>query len=186
MLLEDFRTFLNDYRYEEDCEKLILTFSTGLETNKTNEANAGLYEIAQGNLGIESWMEKFGHRGHDEFDLSPKRWREQPEEVRAMANRLKDGINPAELNQKKVAQINDEIQRLNTKLSVKDSKNLKVVLFLGSNIGNMSDEVAADFIFRLGSNLRKGDRLLLGVDLIKPASIVLPAYNDSKGVTAEL
>jgi L-histidine N-alpha-methyltransferase len=69
--------------------------------------------------------------------------------------------------------------------SIKNSKNLKVVLFLGSNIGNMPDKVAADFIYRLGANLRNGDKLLLGVDLLKPESIVLPAYNDSKGVTAE-
>lgn len=69
--------------------------------------------------------------------------------------------------------------------SLKDSYKLKIVLFLGSNIGNMSDEIAADFIYRFGANLRNGDKLLLGVDLIKPESIVLPAYNDSKGVTAE-
>ncbi|MCH5598903.1 L-histidine N(alpha)-methyltransferase [Niabella ginsengisoli] len=68
--------------------------------------------------------------------------------------------------------------------SLKEIKKLKVILFLGSNIGNMPDEVATQFIYDLGSNLHPGDKLLLGADLIKPASIVLPAYNDSKGVTA--
>jgi len=67
--------------------------------------------------------------------------------------------------------------------SLKKSKHPKVILFLGSNIGNMSDEVAAQFIYELGSNLTTNDKLLLGVDLKKDASIVLPAYNDSKGVT---
>ena len=33
--------------------------------------------------------------------------------------------------------------------------------------------------------MRAGDKLLLGVDLKKPKSIVLPAYNDSKGITAQ-
>lgn len=67
---------------------------------------------------------------------------------------------------------------------LKESKKKKIVLFLGSNIGNMPDERAADFIYKLGSNLIKDDVLLLGVDLIKPAEIVLPAYNDAQGVTA--
>lgn len=69
--------------------------------------------------------------------------------------------------------------------SLKESKQPKVILFLGSNIGNMRDEVAAQFIYNLGTNLQPGDKLLLGVDLIKSNEIVLPAYNDSKGITAK-
>lgn len=69
--------------------------------------------------------------------------------------------------------------------SLKDSHHLKIVLFLGSNIGNMTDEIAAEFMGKLSAYLSSGDKLFLGVDLIKPASIVLPAYNDTKGVTKE-
>jgi len=68
--------------------------------------------------------------------------------------------------------------------SLKENQHPKVILFLGSNIGNMPDEVAEDFIANLSENLNFGDKFFLGVDLIKPAAIVLPAYNDSKGVTA--
>jgi dimethylhistidine N-methyltransferase len=69
--------------------------------------------------------------------------------------------------------------------SLKENKHPKVILFLGSNIGNMPDEIATDFIAKLSDNLQKGDKLILGVDLIKSASIVLPAYSDSKGITAD-
>lgn len=69
--------------------------------------------------------------------------------------------------------------------SLKDSKKPKIVLFLGSNIGNMTDDLAAKFIYNLGANLQAGDRLLLGVDLIKSNEIVGPAYNDSKGITSK-
>lgn len=169
MLLEDFRAFLNECCYEEDGEKLILTFSAGLETNKTNEANAGLYEIAQGNLAIESWLDKFGHRGPDEFDLSSKRWIEQPEEVRSMANRLKDGINPAELHQKKVARINDEITRLSVKLSDKNRKKLNDILAsLNSYIRFRED---GKYYLMMGYELMRkiclelGERLKIGNDL---------------------
>lgn len=58
-----------------------------------------------------------------------------------------------------------------------------VVLFLGSNIGNLSDARAREFIQKLEQNLKTGDKVLLGVDLIKPKSIVLPAYDDAQGIT---
>lgn len=67
--------------------------------------------------------------------------------------------------------------------SLKQIKHPKVVLFLGSNIGNLSDEKSKDFANKLGASLHKNDKVLLGVDLIKDASIVLPAYNDSQGIT---
>ncbi|WP_244307321.1 L-histidine N(alpha)-methyltransferase [Flavobacterium fluviatile] len=68
--------------------------------------------------------------------------------------------------------------------SLKENLHTKVILFLGSNIGNMPDDVATDFIANLSENLNLGDKFFLGVDLIKSSDIVLPAYNDSKGVTA--
>lgn len=58
-----------------------------------------------------------------------------------------------------------------------------IVLFLGSNIGNLPDEMAKEFIRNLDVNLKSGDRIVLGVDLIKPKSIVLPAYDDAQGIT---
>ena len=69
--------------------------------------------------------------------------------------------------------------------SLKHNNNPKVILFLGSNIGNMEDVIAQQFIYNLSANLQKNDMLLLGVDLIKSEDIVLPAYNDSKGITAQ-
>ncbi|WP_026942743.1 L-histidine N(alpha)-methyltransferase [Hellea balneolensis] len=60
----------------------------------------------------------------------------------------------------------------------------KIVLYLGSNLGNMPDEAAREFIYALGKNLNEGDKLILGVDLIKPSNVVLPAYSDSQGITS--
>ena len=44
-------------------------------------------------------------------------------------------------------------------------------------------QVAKEFLRRLQSCLSRGDKLLLGVDLMKCSSIILPAYNDSQGLT---
>jgi L-histidine N-alpha-methyltransferase len=61
----------------------------------------------------------------------------------------------------------------------------KIILFIGSNIGNLTDDKAALFMYKLGENLTPGDKIVLGVDLMKSKEIVLPAYNDEGGITAE-
>jgi dimethylhistidine N-methyltransferase len=68
---------------------------------------------------------------------------------------------------------------------LKSSSLPKVLLFLGSNIGNMEDVQAQLFLSQLSDSLNTGDKVLLGVDLKKSRSIILPAYNDSKGFTRD-
>ncbi|AGP39665.1 L-histidine N(alpha)-methyltransferase [Sorangium cellulosum] len=59
-----------------------------------------------------------------------------------------------------------------------------LVLFLGSNIGNLAPAAAAAFLAGVRGALRAGDGLLLGADLVKPAADLLLAYDDPLGVTA--
>lgn len=63
------------------------------------------------------------------------------------------------------------------------SKKPKIIMFIGSNLGNMEDKVAKSFLKKIGENLKANEKLLLGVDLIKSQKIVLPAYNDAAGIT---
>jgi L-histidine N-alpha-methyltransferase len=56
--------------------------------------------------------------------------------------------------------------------------------FSGSTIGNLTHEEAASFLANAARLLGKGSTFLVGVDLKKPVSILLPAYNDGGGVTA--
>ena len=67
---------------------------------------------------------------------------------------------------------------------IKHNSVRKVILFLGSNIGNMLDQNAGRFIIQLAAQLNAGDKLLLGVDLKKDPAIILPAYNDAQGITS--
>lgn len=60
-----------------------------------------------------------------------------------------------------------------------------LVLFLGSNIGNFNKAQARRFLRQLWSALAPGDLLLVGFDLKKDIELLLAAYNDTKGVTAE-
>ena len=59
-----------------------------------------------------------------------------------------------------------------------------LVLFLGSNIGNLASEEADRFLREIRSQCRPGDRLLLGADLVKPEAALVAAYDDPLGVTA--
>jgi dimethylhistidine N-methyltransferase len=59
----------------------------------------------------------------------------------------------------------------------------KVVMFLGSNIGNMKPQDAEDFCRQLREHLSEGDMLLIGFDLKKNPKTVLAAYNDKEGIT---
>ncbi len=60
----------------------------------------------------------------------------------------------------------------------------RVVLFLGSNVGNFSWDQAQAFCVSIGDVLSAGDVLLLGVDLRKNPRTILAAYDDEEGVTA--
>ncbi|CAN5648050.1 L-histidine N(alpha)-methyltransferase [soil metagenome] len=61
----------------------------------------------------------------------------------------------------------------------------RLILFLGSNIGNLTHTEANDFLSRLRKGMRHYDRLLIGVDQVKEPNIIQAAYNDRAGVTAE-
>lgn len=60
----------------------------------------------------------------------------------------------------------------------------RLVAFLGSTVGNFDERELADFFTMLRRSLRPADRLLLGVDLLKDPAELIPAYDDSQGVTA--
>jgi L-histidine N-alpha-methyltransferase len=61
----------------------------------------------------------------------------------------------------------------------------KLVLYIGSSIGNFEPMAAGALLRRLRSSLAPGDSLLLGTDMRKPVDILLRAYDDPAGVTAQ-
>jgi dimethylhistidine N-methyltransferase len=59
----------------------------------------------------------------------------------------------------------------------------RLVMFLGSNIGNYDPPQAAALLTAVTHELRPGDFMLVGADLRKDPAIVLPAYDDAAGVS---
>jgi dimethylhistidine N-methyltransferase len=63
------------------------------------------------------------------------------------------------------------------------SNKVKVVLFLGGNIGNVPLAKAYDFCKELRLHLSSRDLVLIGLDLKKDPQLILDAYNDKSGYT---
>jgi L-histidine N-alpha-methyltransferase len=60
----------------------------------------------------------------------------------------------------------------------------RLILFLGSTIGNLDAPARLALLGQVRALLHRGDRLLLGVDLVKAPDVLEAAYNDAAGVTA--
>ncbi|MBA4041360.1 MAG: L-histidine N(alpha)-methyltransferase [Sphingobium sp.] len=60
----------------------------------------------------------------------------------------------------------------------------KLGFFPGSTIGNMIPATSTDLLRAMRMSLGTGAMLLIGMDRIKPADVLIPAYDDAQGVTA--
>ncbi|MBT0607587.1 L-histidine N(alpha)-methyltransferase [Aequorivita echinoideorum] len=62
-------------------------------------------------------------------------------------------------------------------------KRKKVIMVLGSNIGNLEHHKAIEFLSKLKDGMRGDDLLFMGFDQKKNPQTILDAYNDSSGIT---
>jgi L-histidine N-alpha-methyltransferase len=61
----------------------------------------------------------------------------------------------------------------------------RLICFFGSTLGNLSRKEACSFLLQVEGLMKSGDRLLLGLDMVKDIQILHDAYNDKRGITAE-
>lgn len=93
-----------------------------------------------------------------------------------------------------LARLNGRLRRLEVKPVIADYargvpaiariRSPRMVVWLGSSIGNFEEEQAIAILRRVRAPLGSDDALLLGTDLRKSPSILVPAYDDPQGVTA--
>ncbi len=79
-------------------------------------------------------------------------------------------------------QIGEYFEVLDRLKHISDRK--KVIMVLGSNIGNLLHPRAIQFLKKLNNAMHAGDLLFMGFDQKKHPQKVLDAYNDKSGVTA--
>jgi L-histidine N-alpha-methyltransferase len=68
---------------------------------------------------------------------------------------------------------------------LRDISGRKIVLYLGSSIGNFDWNDAVTMLRKVSEQLAPGDGLLLGTDMVKSPEILVPAYDDAQGVTSQ-
>lgn len=61
----------------------------------------------------------------------------------------------------------------------------RLILFLGSTIGNLGHDEAVRFLRRIAAGMSAEDGFLIGFDLVKDVARLEAAYDDAEGVTAE-
>lgn len=105
------------------------------------------------------------------MDISPAALAEARGRVEAQCPRV--GVRPV------VADFGDGFGFL------RDIPGRKLVLYLGSSIGNFVPDAAIAMLSEIRQELMPGDALLLGTDLVKDPAILVPAYDNAQGVTEE-
>jgi L-histidine N-alpha-methyltransferase len=71
------------------------------------------------------------------------------------------------------------------RLDPREAPGRKLVLYLGSSIGNFEPDAAIALLAQARAGLNAGDCLLLGADRAKSESVLVPAYADAQGVTEQ-
>lgn len=59
-----------------------------------------------------------------------------------------------------------------------------LICFFGGTIGNFEWEASLELLQNISRQMKRGDILLLGTDLVKPEPLLHAAYNDARGITA--
>ncbi|MFJ6632068.1 L-histidine N(alpha)-methyltransferase [Streptomyces sp. NPDC091376] len=70
-------------------------------------------------------------------------------------------------------------------LALPETPGPRLVAFLGGTIGNLLPAERAAFLKSVRALLAPGDALLVGTDLVKDERVLVAAYDDAAGVTAE-
>jgi pyruvate,water dikinase len=103
MAIERLRVFLEQHFWDDDPHQLLRELAVGGTADSTIQANEALRSLADDPSAVDRWLERYGHRGPEEFDLAAMRWRERPQEVQQLAARLAAGPSPLAMYQQRLA-----------------------------------------------------------------------------------
>lgn len=130
MALADLRAFLDQsfYQGDEDPDALAHLLSSAAPADRTIQSDALLYRVAQGERPLAEWLAEYGHRASGEFDLAAPRWREQPAQAEALAQRLRGGVDPIERHREHSKKVTARLGELRARLSGPDQAELDRLL----------------------------------------------------------
>ena len=99
--------------------------------------------------------------------------------LRCLADSLED-VFPALAFEERIGDYFEVMRDLN-----EHDTNRKVIMFLGSNIGNYNRDETNRFLAQLSDVMGESDKLLIGFDMIKDPNVIDRAYNDPGGRTGD-
>lgn len=177
---ELFRQIMNcDDYYLTNCEMEILQTQSDVIASGIQkfEKNFDVVELGAGDCSKSIHLLKPIYRLDKNFTFFPV------DISRHVINLIEKKL-PKQINGLNIHGLNGEYIEM-LKRSNEISLRRKLVLFMGSNIGNMNYEGSIAFCKEVKNCLKKGDCLLIGFDLKKDPEIILNAYNDKHGITRE-
>ncbi|MBW3581978.1 MAG: L-histidine N(alpha)-methyltransferase [Euryarchaeota archaeon] len=141
------------------------------------EPDARLVELGAGSatktrLLIDALVRRQGGVVYCPIDISAQAMRVAEENVKAA---FPSGV----VFKGVIGEYRDALGRLSTM-----DQHQKLVLFLGSSIGNFTLAGATRFLAAIHDGMGPRDRLLVGLDLAKSPETLVRAYDDAQGVTA--
>ena len=171
--------------FEEICdlpEYYLTRAETGILEQHSGEMIGGLpddivlVELGSGSsvktrLIIEALLAQHGRASYTPIDIS----RSMLEESAAQLRERYDGLDIVLI----AAEYREGLRRLES-----FERRPKLILWLGSSIGNFERDAAVGFLKDIIDGLSPHDRLLIGFDLVKDVRVLENAYNDSRKVTA--
>ncbi|MCG9127768.1 hypothetical protein JT359_09240 [Candidatus Poribacteria bacterium] len=87
--LQKLETTLQKCISKEDTKKLVSRLITGQHGNMTVETNEKLRQVAKEKITLTDFLNVYGHRAVDEFELAQPRWRENTEYIQQVIASLK-------------------------------------------------------------------------------------------------
>jgi pyruvate,water dikinase len=177
--LADLKAAIEESFWDEDPDQLATLLSSAHDADHTVRANIALYRVAQNEAQdindpaspLAKWLETYGHRAPEEFDLSTPRWRQRPDDLLSMARRLRDGKNPADLHHAHIAKCEEKLQSLRTQLSPVERQAFDDKLALarrympfredGKYYLMMGYDLLRDLALEIGRRLEIGDDVFL-------------------------
>lgn len=164
--------------YLTDCEYEILNTKSD-EILKAIPWNQEHFEIIEFGAGdgsktkqmLKAFIDEGADFIYEPIDISK-------EALDSLEENIKDSLPDVKINL-----LHDDYFSALNDLKSKNSR--KIVLFMGSNIGNFRRGKDEEFLNKLSENLNKDDLLLIGFDLKKNPDLITSAYNDPHGITKE-
>ena len=140
-----------------------------------------LVELGSGSADKTRFIIEALFNYHEEFDYIPIDI--SSESIESSSERLLHAYPRLRINPR-TADFFAALESLEDFLTADREHHRNIVLFLGSSIGNFYPEESQRLLRSVRKAIQPGDVLILGADLKKSSSVLIPAYDDALGVMA--